>query len=297
MKDSFINIRRTPFQSLSMCMIQVFVTFLILVVSTGTLFILSTLNSIESEPKIIVYFQPTTAEADIFRIREFLTQSGKTATITYIDKQQAYEIYKQQAGANQLLIEDTSPDIFPPSLEIKAKNATYLEEMSTYLKKQAGVDEVQYQKATVTRLLSITSIIRNSTVVFVGYLALMTMLILATMISFKIAMRKEEIEIFELLGATSQYITRPFFMESYILTTFSALVGCGLYGLGIAYMYQGLVSYLNGITTLTLPVREFTLVIWPLNAMFLAVVCVGTWILMMIISGISTKIATQKYLI
>jgi cell division protein FtsX len=101
MKESFINIRRTPFQSLSMFMIQVFVTFLILVVSTGTLFILSTLNSIESEPKIIVYFQPATAEADIFRIREFLTQSGKTATITYIDKQQAYEIYKQQAGANQ----------------------------------------------------------------------------------------------------------------------------------------------------------------------------------------------------
>jgi hypothetical protein len=48
---------------------------------------------------------------------------------------------------------------------------------------------------------------------------------------------------------------------------------------------------------LTLPIREFTLVIWPLNAVFLAVVCVGTWILMMIISGISTKIATQKYLI
>ncbi|MEI6326704.1 MAG: permease-like cell division protein FtsX [Candidatus Roizmanbacteria bacterium] len=278
-------------------MIQVFVTFLILVVSTGTLFILSTLNSVESEPKIIVYFQPATPEAEIFRIREFLTGSGKTSLINYINKQQAYEIYKRQAGANQLLIEDTSPDIFPPSLEIKAKNATYLEEMSTYLKKQTGVDEVQYQKATVTRLLSITSIIRNSVIIFVGYLALMTILILATMISFKIAMRKDEIEIFELLGATSRYITKPFFIESYIVTTFSVLVGCTLFGFGLWYMYPGLASYLKGIATLTLNVREFVLVIWPLNAIFISIVCAGTWLLMMIISGISTKIATQKYLI
>ncbi len=297
MKESLINIRRTPFQSMSMLMIQVFVTFLILVVSTGTMFILSTLNSVESEPKIIVYFQPSTPEADIFRIREFLAGSDKAADITYINKEQAYEIYRQQAGANQLLIEDTSPDIFPPSLEIKAKNAAYLEEMSTYLKKQAGVDEVQYQKATITRLLSITSIIRNSTMIFVGYLALMTTLILATMISFKIAMRKEEIEIFELLGATTGYITKPFFLESYLVTTFSTLIGCGLFGLGLAYMYEGMVSYLKGITTLTLVIREFTLVIWPLNVTFIAVVCVCTWLLMMIISGISTKIATQKFLI
>ena len=94
MHESLINIRRAPYQSLSMLLIQVFVSFLVLAVASGTIFILALLNSVESEPKIIVYFKPLTAEATIFKVREYLVSSSQIADITYVDKMAAYALYK-----------------------------------------------------------------------------------------------------------------------------------------------------------------------------------------------------------
>lgn len=297
MYESLINIRRAPYQSLSMLLIQVFVSFLILAVASGTIFILALLSSVESEPKIIVYFKPLTAESSIFKVREHLVSSAQIADITYIDKMAAYALYKEQANGNQPLIDDTSPDIFPPSLEIKAKNATYLEDIASYLQKQPDVDEVQYQKHTITKLLSITNAIRWSIIAFVGYLALMTIVTLTTMTNFKIALRKEEIEIYELLGATSGYITKPFYTESYILTLISGLVGSTLFVGGLYYLQPSLATYLQGITKLSYTVYGQVLNVWPYNYMTIGTICGSTVLLMLIISGVSTKIATRKYLV
>ncbi len=297
MHESLINIRRAPYQSLSMLLIQVFVSFLVLAVASGTIFILALLNSVESEPKIIVYFKPLTAEASIFKVREYLVGSTQIADIAYVDKMAAYALYKQQANGSQPLIDDTSPDIFPPSLEIKAKNASYLENIASYLQKQPDVDEVQYQKNTVTKLLSITSAIRWSIIAFVAYLALMTIVTLTTMTNFKIAMRKEEIEIYELLGATSGYITRPFYIESYILTFISSCIGSGLFVSGLFYLQPSLTTYLQGISRLSYAIYNQSLIVWPYHYVTIGIICGATLVLMLLISGISTKLATRKYLV
>ena len=297
MHESLINIRRAPYQSLSMLLIQVFVSFLVLAVASGTIFILALLNSVESEPKIIVYFKPLTAEATIFKVREYLVSSSQIADITYVDKMAAYALYKEQANGSQPLIDDTSPDIFPPSLEIKAKNATYLENIASYLQRQPDVDEVQYQKNTVTKLLAITNAIRWSIIAFVGYLALMTIVTLTTMTNFKIALRKEEIEIYELLGATSGYITKPFYTESYILTLVSGFIGSGLFVGGLLYLQPSLATYLQGITRLSYTAYNQTLIVRPYNYMTIGIICSATLLLMIIISGVSTKLATRKYLV
>ncbi|MGC8944040.1 MAG: hypothetical protein ACP5KX_08065, partial [Caldisericia bacterium] len=71
--------------------------------------------------------------------------------------------------------------------------------IAEYLKKQAGVDEVQFQKDIIDRLLTLTNILRIISLVFFVFLVITTGIILITTTSFKIALKKEEIELLKLI--------------------------------------------------------------------------------------------------
>jgi cell division transport system permease protein len=189
-----------------------------------------------------------------------------------------------------------SAEILPPSLEIFAKKPIYLPEIAEYLKKQSGVDEVQFQKDIVDRLLTLTSILRKITLVFFSFLILMSIIVLTTTTMFKIALRKDEIELLRLLGATNAYIRKPFFLESIFLgfwaSAFSFLI---LFGL---LLYNGpfLSSYLRGIPALTLNLDLYQLTVWPINPLFLAITFGLSVFFGVGIAAIASLLATQKYL-
>ena len=295
MHNALVHIRRTPYQSLSMFLMQFFVVFLILVILAGAMFVLSVLASVESEPRVVVYFQASTPETEIFKVRDYLFNSGKTTRIDYIDKNMAFDAYKKLAGDSQLLAEVATPDILPASLEIKAKSAAYLEEIASYLRGQKGIDEVQYQKSTVTKLLQITALVRIIVLGFVGFLTAITLVILSTMITFKIALRRDEIEIYQLLGAKSGFIRKPFFVESTILTTLATVVGIFVFFGVLELAHGSLATYLDGVAQLAVTYGRYTLTVWPKNFIFLGVLSGVVWLYMLLISSCATYFSTIKF--
>jgi len=194
MKNFFISIKRTPFQSAASFLVLFFSLFLTLFLFITLAFSESLLSYIETRPQITVYFQPKTNENEIFKIRDELNNSGKILSIKYINQKQAFEIYKQMNKDNPLLLEMVSADILPPSLEIYAKKPIFLPQIAEYLKKQASVDEVQFQKDILDRLLTLTSILRKISLTFFIYLFLMTTTVLIAITHFKIALKKDEID-------------------------------------------------------------------------------------------------------
>lgn len=296
MRDILNNIRRTPFQSMSVFLIQMFGAFLLLVSVSSTGFLMSIFNRVEVQIPIIVYFKPTTIEGDIFRIRENLMKSGKISTIDYVDKQEAYEFYKSQNKNNPLLLEMTSPENFPPSLYIQAKHPQYLSETAQYLRKEQGVDEIQFEKETVDRLVMITKVLRLSVVVLASYLAMMTLVTLITMVMFKIALRKDEIELHQLLGATAGRVAKPFYDEGVLISFFSSVVSCGAYGALLVAAHDSFRSYLTGVNTLSIMVGSLSIPIWPINPLTMLGLCAGVTLYVILISVIATRIATRKYI-
>ena len=216
MRNILISLRRTPYQTLSAFLVLFFSLFLSIALFISLSFLYGILGYIETRPQVTVYFQTKTSETDIFKVRDELDASGKVLSIKYISKDEAFEIYRDLNKDNPLLLEMVS-EILPPSLEIFAKKPIYLPEIAEYLKKQSGVDEVQFQKDIVDRLLTLTSILRKITLVFFSFLILMSIIVLTTTTMFKIALRKDEIELLRLLGATNAYIRKPFFLESIFL--------------------------------------------------------------------------------
>lgn len=296
MNEIWTSIRRTPYQSFSAFLILFFTFFLTLILFVSLAFLYGTLNYLETKPQVTVYFQKKTPENNIFKVRDELMSSGKVLNIKYISKNDAYNIYKQLNKDNPLLLDMVSADILPPSLEVYAKKPIFLPEIAEYLKKQGEIDEVQYEKDIIDRLLVLTNTIRMSALVFFSYLILMSIVVLTTMILFKIALKEKEIVLLKIIGATNSYIRKPYVSESLFLGMIASTLSFAIFSLIVLYFSPFLQSYFKGIATLSIELFNFKLIIWPLNYIFFAIVFIALSFFGAIISSVSSYIATNKYL-
>ncbi len=296
MKEIWTSIRRTPYQSLSAFLILFFTLFLTLILFVSLTFLYGTLNYLETKPQVTVYFQNKTEENQIFKVRDELMSSGKVLNIKYLSKNDAFNIYKQLNKDNPLLLEMVSADILPPSLEIYAKKPIFLPEIAEYLKKQGDIEEVQYEKDIIDKLLVLTNTIRMSALIFFSYLILMSIVVLTTMILFKIALKESEITLLKLIGATNFYIRKPYILESLFLGITASTLSFSIFSFIVLYFNQFLQSYFKGITTLSVDIFNYQLTIWPLNYIFFMIVFVSISIFGAVIASVASYIATNKYL-
>jgi len=296
MNEILKSIKRTPYQSLAIFLILFFTLFLSTVIFVSLTFFYSFLNYVETRPQVTVYFQNKAESSQIFKLRDELTSSGKVLSIKYISKDDAFKIYKDLNKDNPLLLEMVTSDILPASLEIYAKKPIYLPEIAEYLKKQSGVDEVIFQKDIVNQLVTITNVLRITAILFFGFLMFMTIIILIVITSFKVALKKEEIHLLQLLGATRNYIRSPFMKEAAFFGLASSIISFAIISLTIVYFNPFLSGYLRGIPTLGLNFHFFQLVVWPINLYFMLTTAILSLAFGIIISTSASYLAIEKYL-
>ncbi|PIP14736.1 hypothetical protein COW98_00675 [Candidatus Roizmanbacteria bacterium CG22_combo_CG10-13_8_21_14_all_35_9] len=296
MKELFTSIKRAPYQTLTAFLVLFLTLFLSMILFVSLTFLHGVLGYLESRPQVTVYFQTSTPEKEIFKIRDELNNSGKVILIKYISQQEAFNIYKNINKNDPLLLEMVSADILPSSLEIYAKKPVYLPEIAEFLKKQGGVDEVQFQKDIVDRLLNLTNVLRKLSLLFFVYLLLMSTIVLTTTTLFKIALKKDEIELMRLIGASNFYIRKPFLQEGVFLGLVASLVSFIILLLIFFYLNPFLSSYLKGIPVLEIKIFDLGLKVWPINFSFLIIVFFLSSLFGCFISIISSFLATRKYL-
>jgi cell division transport system permease protein len=223
-KSTWKHIRRSPYQSLA-AVITMFLTFLlggfVVLTTTASAFVL---HYFESKPQITVFFNEKAGKPEIDALQKTLEDTKLTSSITFVSKEQALEIYKEQNKKDPLLLEMVTADILPASLEISALDPSNLKDLEPIIRKTETVEDVVYQKDVVDSLISWTNAIRLIGGVLAGLLALDSLLIVMTVISMKIALKKDEIDILKLVGASQWYIRAPFVIEGAVY----GFVGAGL---------------------------------------------------------------------
>lgn len=211
--DAWKHIRRSPYHSTA-AVLTMFLTMLL-----AGFFALTTVGSslvleyFESKPQITVFFSDDAAPADPQNLQTSLVATGKVSATKFVSKEDALVLYRDQNKNDPLLLEMVTADILPASLEISALDPNFLQELEPLIQKAHGVEEVVFQKDVVDSLLRWTYAIRLVGAGLVGLFALDALLILMTVIGMKIALKKEEIEILTLVGASPGYIRLPFIIE------------------------------------------------------------------------------------
>jgi len=296
MSEILTSIRRTPYQSLATFLVLFVTLFLSAVLLVVYAFSHSLLDYVETRPQVTAYFQTNMTEGEILKVKDQLVASDKVASVKYISKEEAFNIYKNINKDNPLLLEMVSSDILPPSLEVFAKKPIFLPEIADFFKKQPGIDEVNFQKDIVDRLLNLTTILKQAGIIFFCFLIFMSIVVLTTNTLFKISLKKDEIELLRLLGATRFYIEKPFLLEGSFLGICASIVSFLILSGILFYFNPFLSSYLKGINELSMIIFNLKLSIWPLNEIFLGLVFTIVTLFGIIIAICSNLLAANKYL-
>ncbi len=220
----FKNIRRSPYQSLIAVTI-IFITFFV-----ATVYLLSTLTAqrllgeLEGRPQAIAFFKDEVKSEDIFNLKTAISEKIKVKEIKYLDKSAALERYKEQNKNDPLLLELVTANILPSSLEVSTVQASDLEAVEQIMRASPLVEDVAFPKTETKNLIAWVQSIRLSGAVLVSSLLIECLLVLFVIFALKISLRKDEIEVMRLVGATTWQIRRPFLWEGMFYGAVSGLL-------------------------------------------------------------------------
>ncbi len=284
LKTTWQHIRRSPYQSLAAIAIM---TLTFLAVSVFAFLILGSSKIItyfESKPQVTAFFKDDAKQTDIDALAKSLKNSGEIASVKFVSKQQALEIYRQQNKNDPLLLDLVTADILPASLEITTTKLSDLPGLSDNLKKNPVVQEVVFQKDVVSTLTTWTNAIRIIGFALVVLLSVVSIFIMATIISIKISQKKEEIEVMQLIGATKWYISWPFLFEGIGYGLFGTLVGWAISSVALLWATPLLEAFLRGIPVLPAP--------WYIYVGLLG----AEWILAILLGVFASLLAVNRYI-
>jgi cell division transport system permease protein len=263
-KITWRHIRRSPFQALAavgIMTLTLFMGFIFFLTATGSAMVLS---YFESRPQIIGFFsvdkEPENSQIQI--LEQKLDATGQIAEIKYVTKEEALAVYRERFKSDPLLLEMVTASMLPASIEVSAKDAKYLGELAKIIQGEQGIEEVVYQKDIVDTLITWTEALRKMGIILVGFLGIESWLVILTIIGMKIALRKEEIEILRLVGASNGYIRTPFLLEGVFYGLTGAIFSWVFTLLLLVYASPFLSSFLKGIPIMFItPLFIFSLLV------------------------------------
>src|SRR3989338_5260291 len=278
------NIQRTPFQAAAAIMVM-FLTFFALltfiILAAGSQ---SALRYFESRPQVIAFFKEGTTSEDITLIENALKQETRVTETKYISKEDALKIYRDRNQADPALLELVTANILPASLEISTQSPEDLQPIAEILKKEPVVSEVMVPENVVETLTSVTAVIRSVGGATVGFLMVFATLVIVMIIGFKIRLRRSEIEIQRLLGASPSFIRNPFILEGIFYGVTGAFFAWVVSYTLLWYFTPFLQNYLGEIKLL------------PVNPLFMLALLGASLLLALIVGGLGSLSAVRRYL-
>lgn len=261
LKTTWTHIRRSPYKALAavgIMTLSFFIASVFVLTATG---LQTILHYFETRPQVTAFFKDeiTTEQAEGLKVK--LAKTGKIKDVTYISKEEALEIYREQNKDDPLLLEMVTAKILPASLEVSTVDLSYLKEIAQILQEEPGVEEVIFQEDIVQSLHRWTSALRKVGMVLIGALGLVSFLIILIIIGMKVALHREEIEILQLLGASSWYIRAPFVLEGVFYGLVGAFLGWGISYVCLLYSTPFLVDFLAGMPIFPIPIFFMLLIL------------------------------------
>lgn len=258
-KTALGYIRRSPFQALSATFVLTLTFFVATIVSVLVYSSTQLINYFETRPQVIAFLKDTATDADIANLQHKLEADLRVKDVKYVSKEEALSIYKKATSDNPLLGQLVSPSIFPASLEFSVKDLSFAQSVIDDIKKEPIVDSVGFTAAlggesslndVVSRLQSIANYVKIGGITFVGLLVLTSLVVLLIIISMRMATRREEVEILNLIGATAGFIRSPIIIEALIYAAIGVILGWIIAFIGVLYLAPNIVLYFGEIPVL-----------------------------------------------
>ncbi len=188
------------------------------------------MKSAESMVGFTVFFAEGTTEERILEIKQEIGNRTEVADITYISAEEAWETYKKENLSEELAATfgEDNPLENSASLEVHVNEAAMQQELVSYVKGIAEVRTVNHSESVAESFEGIKIlawIISAGLIVILGAVAVF---LIRTTISTGISVRREEISIMSIFGATDFFIRAPFVVEGALIGLLGSVLPLGL---------------------------------------------------------------------
>ena len=201
-------------------------------------------ESAESLVGITVFFEDGTPEDRIFEIKEDIRLRVEVADVVYISAQEAWENYKTESLNEELTqtFGTDNPLADSASLEVSLNDVTMQQNLVRYVKSLEDVRKVNHSESIAEAFAGIKMLAWVISVGLIAILVAVAVFLIRTTISTGINVRREEISIMSIIGATDFFIRAPFVVEGMLIGILGSVLPLGL----LYFLYGEVVLTLRG---------------------------------------------------
>ena len=177
---------------------------------------------------ITVFFNEDIKESRIQEIGELIKKRIEVSEIKYTSGEQAWEEYKNTYFADEPELaegfKDDNPLAGSSHYEIYLNDLKMQDAFVTYLKTISGVRKVNYSESTASTLTDFAKMVGYVSVAIIIILFAVGIFLISNTVMIGITVRKEEIRIMKLIGATDVFVRLPFIIEGIVIGLIGAIV-------------------------------------------------------------------------
>lgn len=233
----------------------------------------SAMDELENTVTISVFFEPGISDENIKLIGEQIRVREEVNTVEYISPEQAWESYAKEKFKDNYeeameIFAGDNPLKDSASYTISMKQLNKQAEFVKYLEGLNGVRKVSTSQAVADGVDALNSVVTFASIGIIIILLLVSIFLISNTIMIGITVRKEEIAIMKLIGATNFFVRAPFIVEGVTIGLVGSLIPLGL----VYLMYDNVISYVIGQFAVVqnlfafVPIKDLFAVLVPVSA-------------------------------
>lgn len=228
-----------------------------------------------------IYLNDTAKEVEVTQLKKSLAMADYTKEAVYVSKEEAADFMKAETGEDFMDFVGYNPLKNSIDVYLKADYVTteQLTEISDNLSNKSFIEEIRYDNDLVELMNDNVQKISFWVLIISAVFTLIAVLLINSSIRLAVYSKRFIIKTMQMVGATKSFIRRPFVWKSIQLGVIGAILAL----IGVAIVLY----YLN----LTFPELDLINNTVSLIALFLGIFSLG-----IVITWISTFIATQRFL-
>jgi cell division transport system permease protein len=201
--------------------------------------------SVDPEISVFMKLEATREEAAALqpRIRAVLAGGGK-AEVAFVTREQALAALKESSGLGDVidtLGDNPLPDSY--KLRLDGSAAGRIDALTEQLRALPGVDVVQVDSIWVKRLAAALNVLRLALLLLAVTLGIVVIAVVFNTIRLQVLTQKEEIAVSKLLGATDNFIHRPFYYTGALLGLCAGAVALGAVLLALRFLNEAIAGF------------------------------------------------------
>lgn len=214
------------------------------------------LSQFGSQLEVSVYLETGVQAAEL---KPTVEAMPGVASVTVVPKETAWSILLQDMGLSDIkgATDQLSGNPLVDEVKVKAWNAEDVPSLAEKLKKLQGVDQVQYVDEAVQRISQLNQGLSWLSFGMITLLTLTAISVITTTIRLIVMARRREIEVMQLVGATTTWIYLPFILQGLVLGIVGAAIAWGLitgvqeFLASLLAQQPGLIQFLTSTMQLT----------------------------------------------